>query len=308
MFRESVLISIGVILIYMSITKNLSILKSLVIFSVIFVFLQYDRIYQSWINIKEQETFEKRMGEIVNKINKNESVAIETIPRIIIQIWVQKDGGKPLIPANQVEYMNTFRKLNPTYEHMFFNNDDVDNFFKSNYPEYYNTYNKLPFFIQKLDFFRYLAIYHYGGFYFDMDVKPHKPLDDQITNHSAVFPIDEYANSMDCQNPRMNSYCLVGQNFLLGQYAFGAVAKHPFIKMLVDRIHQNVDNYIKIAKQLAEHDRNSIHFFVYKTTGPDFVTDCYVKYHDKSQMYILSNGKRQVFGDYAEHKYVGLWK
>jgi len=310
MFRESALLIFGIALVYMTINSpNISIKVAILLFAVVFVASQYDRIYYSWINMKEQEAFERRMGEIVKKINENESTAIETIPRIIIQVWVQKDGGIPMIPANQVQYMKTFRKLNPSFQHMFFNGTDIDEFFKSNYLEYYSTYQNLPFFIQKLDFFRYLAIYHYGGFYFDMDIEPHKPLDESILNHSAIFPVDEYANAVDCQNPRMNSYCLVGQNFLLGQYAFGATAKHPFMKFLVDKIKQNLDAYIRIAaSQIKTADKDTVHYFVYKTTGPDFVTDCYVQYPNKEQLYILSNGKRQVFGDYATHKYVGTWK
>jgi mannosyltransferase OCH1-like enzyme len=288
--------------------KTISIYIAFTIFAVAFIISQYDRLYQSWVIINEREAFENRMSEIVKQINKKEPTSVETIPRIIIQVWVQKDGGKPMVPANQAQYMEKFRKLNPSFEHMFFNGDDIDQFFKSNYPEYFAVYNNLPFFIQKLDFFRYLAIYHYGGFYFDMDVEPHKPLDEEILNHSAVFPVDEYASAIDCQNPRMNSYCLVGQNFLLGQYAFGATAKHPFMMALVEKIKQNLGNYIFVANKMRGADRSSIHYFVYKTTGPDFVTDCYVQYQNKEQLYILSNGKRQVFGDYATHKYVGLWK
>jgi mannosyltransferase OCH1-like enzyme len=240
--------------------------------------------------------------------NKSESTPIETIPHIIIQVWVQKDGGNPMIPANQIKYMENFRKLNPSFEHMFFDGHDIDEFFKSNYVEYYDTYNRLPYFIQKLDFFRYLAIYHYGGFYFDLDVEPHKPLDEYILNHSAVFPVDEYANSTDCKNPRMNLFCSMGQKFLLGQYAFGATANHPFMKLLVDTIKHNLEEYIKSSIKINNSSKDNIHYFVYKTTGPDFVTDCYVRYPNKNQLYILSNGKRQVFGDYATHKYIGTWK
>lgn len=308
MLRESALAVFGVVFLYLIYNKTVSILVAVVLFAVVFIAMYYDRMYQSWINTKEQEAFEKRMGDVVKKINEGESTAIETIPRIIIQVWVQKDGSNPRVPANQLEYMKKMRQMNSSFEHIFFNGEDIEHFFKTNYLEYYKTYKDLPFFIQKLDFFRYVAIYHYGGFYFDMDVEPYKPLDESILNHSAVFPIDEYANAIDCQNPRMNSYCLVGQNFLLGQYAFGAVAKHPFMKVLVDKIHQNTENYIKIAKQINPSKKNDIHYFVYKTTGPDFVTDCYVKYKEKNQLYILSNGKRQVFGDYAAHKYIGLWK
>lgn len=273
---------------------------------ILLIIIQYSSFNES---LMRREPFEQSIVEIANKVNKNESTAIETIPRIIIQVWVQKDGGIPKIPVNQVQYMNKFRKMNPTFEHMFFNGEDIDQFFESNYMEYYNTYKKLPFFIQTLDFFRYLAIYHYGGFYFDMDVDPLKPLDSEILNHSAVFPVDEYASKFDCANdPRMKSFCLVGQNFLLGQYAFGATAKHPFMKFVVDQIHLNMEKYIRIAKQINKKDKGAMHYFVYKTTGPDFITECYVKYQNKDQLYILSNGKRQMFGNYAEHKYIGLWK
>jgi len=308
LLRDAAFILLTIILIFATIKKMISIPLSIVVFAVILVVSQYDRLYQSWVATKEQEAFEKRMGELVKTINKNESTVIETIPRIIIQVWVQKDGGPPMIPANQIQYMKKFRKLNPSFEHMFFDGDDIDTFFKDNYLEYYDTYKNLPIFIQKLDFFRYLALYHYGGFYFDMDVEPFKPLDESILNHSAVFPVDEYANAVDCQNPRMNSYCLVGQNFLLGQYAFGSTAKHPFMKVLVDKIKQNVDNYNRIAEKVVKKNKDSVHYFVYKTTGPDFVTDCYVNYPNKEQLYILSNGKRQVFGDYAAHRFVGTWK
>jgi len=308
MFKEAVLSTFALILVAMALNQTISFMTAIIIFAVVFALSQTDSIYYSWLNAKEQEAFEHRMGDLVKNINKKEAPAIEPIPRIIIQVWVQKNGGKPMVPVREVQYMEKFRKLNPMFEHMFFNGNDVDKFFKSNYMEYYDTYTRLPLFIQKLDFFRYLAIYHYGGFYFDMDVEPHRPLDENILNHSAVFPIDEYANAIDCKHPRMNSYCLVGQNFLLGQYAFGATAKHPFMKLLADKIRDNLSKYIRVAKKLDERDKDAVHYYVYKTTGPDFVTDCYVQYENKEQLYILSNGKRQVFGDYATHRYVGNWK
>lgn len=308
MWKDITVIIFAFIIIYMIFSKNVSIPIGVTLFAILIAFSQSDRLYQSWILKKEYELFEQRMGEVVKTINKKEATAIETIPRIIIQVWVQKNGGPPMIPANQVQYMNKFRELNPSFQHMFFNGSDIEQFFKDNYLGYYDTYMRLPIFIQKLDFFRYLAIYHYGGFYFDMDVEPLKPLDDDILNHSAVFPVDEYASALDCQNPRMNSYCLVGQNFLLGQYAFGTTAKHPFMKFLVDKIKQNLDNYIKTAELINQSNRGTLHYFVYKTTGPDFITDCYVQYKNKEQLYILSTGKRQVFGDYAEHRLSGGWK
>ena len=308
MFKEALLSTLLIVLILSVLNGITTIASAISIFAVVFLIFQCEDIYKYYLIKRDQIKFETKMGEIITKINEKEAPVIQTIPKIIIQIWVQKDGGPAMVPKREVQYMEMMRKLNPSFQHMFFNGDDIDQFFKSNYSDYYNTYKSLPFFIQKLDFFRYLAIYHYGGFYFDMDIEPHKPLDNAILNHSAVFPVDEYASSLDCKTARMNSYCLVGQNFLLGQYAFGAVAKHPFMKVLADKIRDNLSKYIKIAGQINKKDKNSVHYFVYKTTGPDFVTDCYVQYKEKEQLYILSNGKRQVFGNYATHKYVGTWK
>jgi mannosyltransferase OCH1-like enzyme len=240
------------------------------------------------------------MGEIIAKINEKEAPVIETIPKIIIQIWVQKDGGPVIIPKREVQYMEMMRKMNPSFQHMFFDGNDVAKFFETNYPEYYTVYNNLPIFIQKLDFFRYLAIYHYGGFYFDVDIQPLRPLDDAVRNHQTVFPIDEYIP--DC-NPRFKPICERNMHFLLGQYAFGAIPKHPFLKFLVDTIHQNLDLYVNLYRKSGNNE-----IYVYRTTGPDFVSYVYANYVYKNQVYILENGKRQMFGDYARHDYYGSWK
>lgn len=270
--------------------------------------IYYKHLRMALERAKTRSVFHSKMSSVIAEINSKETPAIESIPKIIIQVWVQKDGGPLNIPADEIRFMNKMRKMNPDFQHMFFDGNDVIKFFETNYPEYYSTYQNLPVFIQKLDFFRYLAIYHYGGFYFDLDVEPHIPLDDSILNHSSVFPVDEYADADDCKNVRMQSLCKNGQNFLLGQYAFGAAAKHPFMKMLVDEIHQNVQKYVSGYNRIQTKNRNSMHNFVFKTTGPDFVTDCYVKNDNKQNIYILSNGRRQVFGNYATHNYVGTWK
>lgn len=279
-----------------------------VLLAVSLLTIYYKQIRATLERVKRDTIFKKQISSTIAEINSKESPAIETIPKIIIQVWVQKDGGPLNIPRTEVQYADRMRKMNPEFHHMFFDGEDVAKFFEKNYPEYYRTYQRLPIFIQKLDFFRYLAIYHYGGFYFDMDVDSHIPLDDAVLNHSAVFPVDEYADENECKSHRMQSLCKNGQQFLLGQYAFGSTPKHPFLKMLVDEIHQNVEDYVKRYERIKAKNRNSMHHFVFKTTGPDFVTDCYVRFADKQHIYILSNGRRQVFGNYATHNYVGTWK
>jgi len=230
-----------------------------------------------------------------------EETAVETIPNTIVQIWVQKDPANPSkIPLKEQQYSAQIRKLNPDFNYLFFDETDVEPFFTKNYPEYYSTYQRLPLFIQKMDFFRYLIMYHYGGFYFDMDVWALAPLDTSIRSHSAVFPVDEYIVGMMARIPRFSSFSQNGQPFLLGQYAFGCVARHPFLKRVIDQINANIEVYIQTV--------NNSETYVYKTTGPDFVTKLYMEYENPNAMFLLANGQRQMFGDYARHDYSGNWK
>src|ERR1700730_15791714 len=62
------------------------------------------------------------------------------------------------------------RCLNPDFEYQFFDDDSVRTFIQSEFPEYIEVFDGFPFPIQKYDFFRYLAVYRLGGFYFDLDV------------------------------------------------------------------------------------------------------------------------------------------
>ena len=109
--------------------------------------------------------------------------------------------------------------------------------FKKNYPKYYKSYNKLPIKIQKIDYFRYIAIYHYGGFYFDLDMRCLYPID-ELLNYDCVFPVDQNITVQKCNTPkfipRFKKYCDIGMKILLGQYAFGAKKHNEFIKLLID--------------------------------------------------------------------------
>jgi mannosyltransferase OCH1-like enzyme len=205
-----------------------------------------------------------------------------------------------MIPQRYMKLINSVKVNNPNYKYLFFTDKDIEEFLKSYYPEYYETFLKLPKIIQKIDFFRYIAVYHFGGFYLDLDMKVLSCFDDLLHN-SCVFPIDEYINERLCNYVRYNSYCEKGQNFLLGQYAFGAEPNNEFIKLLIDIIHERIDYYIQNFEKNSED-------YIYKSTGPDYVTDIYMEYGNKNSITILDNGKRQYFGNYAKHNYFGTWK
>ena len=88
------------------------------------------------------------------------------IPRRIIQIW----GGGAELPLRARCAVTNVRLLNPDFEYLLFDDNGMEEFIKDNFPEYRSLFHSFEFNIQRYDFFRYLAIYRLGGFYFDVDV------------------------------------------------------------------------------------------------------------------------------------------
>jgi mannosyltransferase OCH1-like enzyme len=255
----------------------------LILFIILFI------IYQYYENIKSS------IGNILGNTTSTVVFEKHSIPKIIIQTWKTNS-----VPERYMQLINSIKKSNPDYQHLFFTDNDIEDFLKQNYPEYYQTYLNLPIKIQRIDFFRYIAVYHYGGFYMDLDMLCLKPFDD-LLKYGCVFPIDELIGNNMCNLRRYKPFCDKGYYYLLGQYAFAAAPKHPFIKSLIDKIHTNINKYIKYVNFDSED-------YVYKTTGPDFVTELYINYKEKDDIFVVNNGKRQYFGDYAKHMFFGTWK
>lgn len=233
----------------------------------------------------------------------------------IIQTWKNKT-----IPYKYHSGINSLKNHNPDYNFIFFTDTDIEVFLKNNYPEYHNTYLLLPHKIQKIDFFRYVAVYHYGGYYFDLDISADDKLDKLNTkNNVAYFPIDMHINEKNDEQPRFKKYADLG--FLVGQYAFYAPKYHPFIKSLIDGIYNNIQKYISInnkqflaePKVLEGKASRAIEQYIYDTTGPDYVTQKFIKYmgtieYRNYPVHILKHPSNQKFGQYASHNYFGTWK
>jgi mannosyltransferase OCH1-like enzyme len=217
----------------------------------------------------------------------------------IIQTWKNNK-----IPYKYHSGIKSLKNYNNDYNFIFFTDTDIEVFLKNNYPEYYKTYLLLPYKIQKIDFFRYIAVYHFGGYYFDLDISADDKLDKLNTkNNVAYFPIDMHIDEKNIDQPRFKKYADLG--FLVGQYAFYAPKYHPFIKSLIDGIYNNIQMYISEKKNTEQ--------YIYDTTGPDYVTQKFIKYmgtidYRNYPVHILQHPSNQKFGRYASHNYFGTWK
>ena len=178
------------------------------------------------------------------------------IPARIIQ--TARNSGLPLLANAAVANL---RCLNPDFEYRFFDDEAVVGFIRSEFPEYLDVFNTFPLYIQKYDFFRYLAVFRLGGFYFDMDVFFARGLEELLAE-SCVFPFEELTLSTYLRRQ-------YDMDWEIGNYAFAAAANHPFLDAVIQncvRAQQEADWVKPMMQGIPPLFRSE--FYVLNTTGP----------------------------------------
>jgi inositol phosphorylceramide mannosyltransferase catalytic subunit len=225
------------------------------------------------------------------------------IPKRIIQTG--KSVDLPLL--SKAAAVNV-RLLNPDFEYMFFDNNGVDQFIDKHFPEYRGIFDTFRFPIQRYDFFRYLAVYHFGGFYFDLDVFMALNLAD-LLEHSCVFPYEGFTISTFLREE-------YGMDWEVGNYAFGAAPGHPFIRQIIDnciRTQKEPEWAEVMLKPIPKIFRAS--YYVLYTTGPGLVSRTLAEYPDAyEQVKVLfpnnvwDTSSLNRFGNFGVHRMEGTWR
>ena len=227
----------------------------------------------------------------------------ETIPARIIQTGKTRD----LPPLAKAAVVN-IKCLNPAFEYLFFDDDEVSAFVAKEFPQYRDVFEAFPFRIQKYDFFRYLAILRFGGFYFDLDVFLSEDLS-PLLSHSAVFPFEELTLSRYLRDRH-------GMDWELGNYAFGAAAGHPFLEAVIENCVKAQRNTDWVRPMMAGIPRIfQPDFFVLNTTGPGLLSRSFAENPDfAAAVTILFGGdvcesaNWHKFGTYGIHLMNGSWR
>src|SRR5262245_22586036 len=94
----------------------------------------------------------------------------EPIPRRIIHIYCAPPGHRAELPLLCQASLTNMRLLHPNFEFLLFDKSRMDRFMEDECSEFRDAMESFPLPIQRFDFFRYLAVYRLGGFYFDLDV------------------------------------------------------------------------------------------------------------------------------------------
>ena len=173
------------------------------------------------------------------------------IPNDIILTW--KDDTIP----NYV--INKWGNLNENYNILFFNDNDIISFLKTNYDDSYaEFFSKIPFGRYKADFFRLCYLYKKGGCYVDIDIEPLLPIDDILNKKENITFLSVLAyNSghifqavlFSAPNNPIIKMCIDSMLFYGSNIGIDPEDKPPFTghptKCMYDNIYKILDSDIK---------------------------------------------------------------
>jgi hypothetical protein len=225
------------------------------------------------------------------------------IPRRIIQTG----KTKVLSPLMQASVAN-LKLLHPEWEYLYFDDEDIMVFVGTEFPEYEAVMAGFPNAIQRIDFFRYLAVYRLGGFYFDLDVFLSKSLL-PLLDAACVFPFEELT-----LNRYLSHQCDI--DWEIGNYAFGAEAGHPFLGAVIENCvrAQQEPAWLKPMREGIPLLFRS-EFEVLNSTGPGLLTrtlaERAVTAADMTILFppdVCDPAQWHLFGDYGVHMMDGSWR
>ena len=228
--------------------------------------------------------------------------SVRSIPKLIIQT------GPPRLPLLLQSALANVKLLHPSFEYVFFDDARVESFVQEFFPEHREIFHTFRFRIQKYDFFRYLAIYQYGGFYLDLDVFLARELT-PLLEAGCVFPFEELTPSQFLREQfRMDWH--------IGNYAFGAAPGHPFIAAIIENCLRARRDAAWVSPMMKGIPRLfQEQFYILNTTGPGLVSRTLAENPQLAgEVRILfpedvrERDSWHQFGDFGVHQMEGSWR
>jgi len=226
-----------------------------------------------------------------------------TIPARLLQTGKHRD-----LPLLARAAAANLKALNPGFEYRFFDDAEVNAFVAAEFPQYREVFENFPRRIQKYDFFRYLAVFRLGGFYFDLDVFLAGGLQ-PLLESKCVFPFEELTLSRHLRDRH-------AMDWEIGNYAFGATPGHPFLEAVIQNCvrAQREPAWIQPMMQGIPRLFQS-EFYVLNTTGPGLLTRTLAENpqltKDVTVLFpqnVCDPETWHQFGDFGVHAMEGSWR
>jgi len=229
------------------------------------------------------------------------------IPKIIHQIWSGIDGP---LPEQFEVFSQTWKECYPDWKHISWNNEMINDFIRSYYPEYWDVYTGFHYNIQRWDAIRYLILYKYGGMYVDYDYESLESMEVWLKDKECCFSMEPEIHS-----PRL------GEAFFNNAMII-SVSNHFFMKKIISYVFSEEtllfdwhdkgpcimntagpEMLIKMYKELSNEEKEQIFLIPAKNVSP----------FDRYQLRRLRCGERseeleQCLDDaYAVHYFFNTW-
>ena len=188
------------------------------------------------------------------------------IPKIIHQVW---SGIDEPLPKHFEKLGESWKSDYPEWEYIVWDNQKMNDFILSNYPEYWESYQAFPYNVQRWDVIRYLILDKIGGMYVDFDYQSLARMDSLLENKTCCFSEEEnYINKKGEKVSVFNNALML------------SVPKHPFMQKIIETAFSD-----KMVYANPEPKQQC----VLSTTGPGMITTLYnsLLSEEKENVYII---------------------
>ena len=232
----------------------------------------------------------------------------DKIPARIIHVSCPPAGESEELSLLHQAALANARALHPNFEHVLFGNDEMEEFVREEFPEFEAVMHSFSRRIQRFDFFRYLAVYRLGGFYFDLDVLLARSIC-PLLNHTCVFSFEELTVSEFLRR----SY---GMDWEVANYGFGASPRNAFIGAVIENCVRFVREPSWGYKMMQGVPRAIRDVFVVPfTTGPGMVSRTLAENPDLAKDVtilfpedVCNERTWHQFGNFGIHLQQGAWR
>lgn len=160
-------------------------------------------------------------------------------------------------------YSNNWKKNNKEWEYIFYDDNELENFFIKYKKNIQNDFKLLLELlkecstIEKIDIFRYLLMYYIGGIYCDIDTNCFQNFDNICKDQECILGIESYIT-----HEKKNKF-KYKFNYTLGNAILISKKKHPFFKEVILNI---------VNKKYLTDINSKYSEYIVQTTGPGIIT------------------------------------
>ncbi len=225
------------------------------------------------------------------------------IPKRIIQT-----GRYRMQPLKTRVMTSTVQRLHPDFEYDFYDDQRVELFIDEYFPQYRSLFHDYPFPIQRYDLFRYLVVFQFGGFYFDLDVLLAESVH-ALLEQKCIFPFEGLTLSDYLAND-------LRMKWEIGNYGFGSAPGHPFLKAVIDNCVKAASNRQwagAMMRGTPAFARDQ--YWILNTTGPGLLSRTLAERPDLTDDVtvlipesIYDTSTWNCFGNFGVHLMLGSWR